>query len=194
MRRLLAVLLTVAALRTHAATVHNDDSCDIATLPAATLLVPYFEVDVFNEPSRAKTTLFTITNTSPRAQIAAACRTYQRNAGGGNDLPMEIAQVIRFDEHENVSLLNPPCLSLCVTYRTWLPPTSRTAVSTTLYPAAPYQTSDAGGWMYLDLNRRDPAARATQNWVTVSMAAEGRFQTLSDATPLANGCTPHVNP
>lgn len=39
----LLLLLTVAA---HAATVDNDDSCDIALLPAATLLLPYFEADL----------------------------------------------------------------------------------------------------------------------------------------------------
>jgi hypothetical protein len=41
-------------------TTNNDDSCDIATLPAATLLLPYFEVDVDN--FTGQTTLFTVTN------------------------------------------------------------------------------------------------------------------------------------
>jgi hypothetical protein len=51
-------------------TTNNDDSCDISTAPAATLLLPYFEVD-FNSPqSTARTTLFTITNVSARPQIA----------------------------------------------------------------------------------------------------------------------------
>jgi hypothetical protein len=45
----------------------NDDSCDIALLPAATLLLPYFEVDVEHH---TRTTLFTITNVAPREQIA----------------------------------------------------------------------------------------------------------------------------
>jgi hypothetical protein len=51
-------------------TTNNDDSCDIGVTPAATLLLPYFEVD-FNSPqTTAQTTLFTITNTSYLPQIA----------------------------------------------------------------------------------------------------------------------------
>ncbi len=51
-------------------TTNNDDTCDIGTAPAATLLLPYFEVD-FNAPqTSARTTLFTITNVSHLPQIA----------------------------------------------------------------------------------------------------------------------------
>src|SRR5205814_2900547 len=49
---------------------NNDDSCDIAVLPAATLLLPYFEVDLGAPPSKARTTLFTVQNTTPTPQIA----------------------------------------------------------------------------------------------------------------------------
>src|SRR5215213_9112386 len=53
------------------ATTNNNDSCDIGTTPAATLLLPYFEVDVNNtNRATAQTTLFTITNTSSFPQIA----------------------------------------------------------------------------------------------------------------------------
>ncbi|HEV7486268.1 MAG TPA: hypothetical protein VGQ65_11345 [Thermoanaerobaculia bacterium] len=48
-------------------TTNNDDSCDIGVAPAATLLLPYFEVDVAN---RTQDTLFTITNVSRFPQIA----------------------------------------------------------------------------------------------------------------------------
>jgi hypothetical protein len=48
-------------------TTNNDDSCDISVAPAATLLLPYFEVDTVN---RTTTTLFTITNVSRLPQIA----------------------------------------------------------------------------------------------------------------------------
>ena len=61
---LLALLLAIAA---DAATVHNDDSCDIAVLPAATLLLPYFEVDL--DDDRGETTLFTVTNVTNVDQI-----------------------------------------------------------------------------------------------------------------------------
>lgn len=48
-------------------TTNNDDSCDIGVAPAATLLLPYFEVDTVN---RTQDTLFTITNVSRFSQIA----------------------------------------------------------------------------------------------------------------------------
>lgn len=51
-------------------TTNNDDACDISTAPAATLLLPYFEVDFNSNQSVARTTLFTITNTSALPQIA----------------------------------------------------------------------------------------------------------------------------
>ncbi|HEX6087882.1 MAG TPA: hypothetical protein VF266_25340 [Thermoanaerobaculia bacterium] len=46
----------------------GDDSCDLALLPAATLLVPHFRVDL--EPARSETTLFSVTNTSGEERIA----------------------------------------------------------------------------------------------------------------------------
>jgi len=51
-------------------TTNNDDSCDIGNAPAATLLLPYFEVDVNSPQASAQTTLFTVTNVSRFPQIA----------------------------------------------------------------------------------------------------------------------------
>jgi hypothetical protein len=48
-------------------TTNNDDSCDIGVVPAATLLLPYFEVET---SARAVDTFFTITNVSRLPQIA----------------------------------------------------------------------------------------------------------------------------
>lgn len=48
-------------------TTNNDDSCDIAVTPAATLLLPYFEVET---ASRSVDTFFTIVNTGYLPQIA----------------------------------------------------------------------------------------------------------------------------
>lgn len=48
-------------------TTNNDDSCDISVAPAATLLLPYFEVET---ATRNTDTFFTITNTSRLPQIA----------------------------------------------------------------------------------------------------------------------------
>jgi hypothetical protein len=49
-------------------TTNNNDSCDIALLPAATLLLPYFEVDLTSQ--FGETAIFTVTNVSPEEQIA----------------------------------------------------------------------------------------------------------------------------
>ena len=61
----LAVLLVATA-----ALADNDDTCDIGHAPAATLLLPYFEVDFLSPQQYARTTLFTIQNTSAMPQIA----------------------------------------------------------------------------------------------------------------------------
>ncbi|MGA8808213.1 MAG: hypothetical protein WB973_10080 [Thermoanaerobaculia bacterium] len=61
---LLTVLVTVSA---SAGVADNDATCDIKVGPAATLLLPYFEVDLQNGE---QTTLFTITNVSRYSQIA----------------------------------------------------------------------------------------------------------------------------
>lgn len=52
------------------ATRSNDDSCDIGVAPAATLLLPLFEVEIDAPASTARTTLFTITNVTAQPQIA----------------------------------------------------------------------------------------------------------------------------
>src|SRR5215212_7768810 len=69
-RRLLflASLLLLPFTAAAAPTNDNDDSCDIALLPAATLLLPYFEVDLKN--ATGVTTLFTITNVTNLDRIA----------------------------------------------------------------------------------------------------------------------------
>jgi hypothetical protein len=61
----LTVLVTISA---SAGVVDNDATCDIKVGPAATLLLPYFEVDLTAKGDQ--TTLFTITNVSRYSQIA----------------------------------------------------------------------------------------------------------------------------
>ncbi len=76
LRSLLPVAVLLFAITAHAArydvggprSTNNDDSCDIADLPAATLLLPYFEVDLQN--INGETTLFTVTNVTEFPQIA----------------------------------------------------------------------------------------------------------------------------
>jgi hypothetical protein len=63
-----AILISTAALAAVPSSINNDDSCDVKVGPAATLLLPYFEVDVAGTSGR--TTLFTITNVTRYPQIA----------------------------------------------------------------------------------------------------------------------------
>ena len=66
----LLVLLLLLATPVLATTTRNDDSCDIGLFPAATLLLPYFEVDFNSRTDVGETTIFTLTNTSPLPQAA----------------------------------------------------------------------------------------------------------------------------
>ena len=66
---LLVVLLATLASPLFAASTFNDDSCDIAVAPAATLLLPHFEVDLSERPGEGRTTVFNIINVSPYPQI-----------------------------------------------------------------------------------------------------------------------------
>ncbi len=69
MVKTLRILLSLSlAWTASAATTHNDDSCEIGVAPAATLLLPYFEVDL-DDPN-GETTIFTITNTTKLDRIA----------------------------------------------------------------------------------------------------------------------------
>ncbi len=100
---------------------------------------------------------------------------------------MTIADVARFDEHENATVV-----SVCGTPCT-LPGTSSTASvpasNTTFLP--PFSTSgDVGGWFYLNLDNRRMTGRASQNWATTSMFAGPTYATEAMVTVLGNGCSP----
>ena len=69
---LFALPLSAATFTSNAPhTTNNDDSCDIGLYPAATLLVPYFEVDINGAPGSGQTTIITVTNTSHLPQAFA---------------------------------------------------------------------------------------------------------------------------
>lgn len=124
----------------------------------------------------------------------ASCANYKENTGSA----MKSAEIVRFDEHENPTSFDNAIIIDPVTPRPPFPPASSTPASAANFP--PLSTSgDLGGFLYLNLNNVTPSsnastkpgtAHATQNWVVVSMTAQGRFQTAFDATPLANGCSP----
>src|SRR3954451_20798727 len=64
----LALFTILAAVSASAGVADNDATCDIKVGSAATLLLPYFEIDL--QAADAQTTLFTITNVSRYSQIA----------------------------------------------------------------------------------------------------------------------------
>ena len=73
----------------------------------------------------------------------------------------------------------------------------RADVNAGIFPTDFSGTADLGGWMYMNLDNGGSSAYSagrpvgtSQNWVTVSMAAEGRYNVLFDATRLGNGCSP----
>jgi hypothetical protein len=120
-----------------------------------------------------------------------------------------IAEVVRFDEAENPTILNSGCrVSPCQTTIGTLPETSRSStLDTGLYPP-PSGSGNVGGWMYLNLDNdptgsaiaeypalNGPSAplygrlRPSQNWVVVEMSSEGRYRVDFDAAFLGNGCT-----
>jgi len=70
-RHITAILLTLAISQAVLAqTRNNDDSCDITVAPAATLLLPLFEVNLDAAPGAGETTIFTVTNVTAAPQIA----------------------------------------------------------------------------------------------------------------------------
>jgi hypothetical protein len=64
MRFVLALLIAFPAF---AATIHNDDSCDIGNYPAATLLLPHFRVETARHDAD---TLFSVVNVSDQPRLA----------------------------------------------------------------------------------------------------------------------------
>ncbi|MEA2327938.1 MAG: hypothetical protein QOE68_2897 [Thermoanaerobaculia bacterium] len=124
---------------------------------------------------------------------------------------MAVAEIVRFDEHENPSTLGSDSL----VSHPRLPATSSTSSSSPSYPAT--VSSDAGGWFYLNLNNGGSTTysanhnglapvgstttagpRPSQNWVTVTMfGSQGGGNRLTaefDASALGNGCSPAAFP
>ena len=73
MKHALTLLLCLCAASLSAQTTYstdNNSSCDIGYYPAATLLLPYFEVDINAQVTTALSTVVTVVNTSKQPQIA----------------------------------------------------------------------------------------------------------------------------
>jgi hypothetical protein len=96
---------------------------------------------------------------------------------------MVVSGLVRFDEDENAVAGE----GIAVT----LPSTSRPLASSGIFPPNP--GGAVAGWMYMNLHNEESEI-ASQNWVIVSMAAEGRYSLDFDVPALANGCTPVAPP
>jgi hypothetical protein len=106
-----------------------------------------------------------------------------------------VVELVRFDEQENPTTFTPGrIISPLPTVPLSRPETSRTSIADPFFP--PNSTSAVAGWMYLNLddpgNTNAPGLMATQNWVIVSMRADGRYSVDFDAAWLGNGCSPAV--
>jgi len=86
---------------------------------------------------------------------------------------MTVAEIIRFDEHENPFTLGGFVNCTCFFPPTTLPATSSTASSSTLFPAM--LTPDIGGWLYLNLNNGGSTTYSvTRNIGGVRLPTNGR--------------------
>ncbi|MCU1348883.1 MAG: hypothetical protein JWO56_1913, partial [Acidobacteria bacterium] len=138
-----------------------------------------------------------------RTPSGAACATYQTANSA-----MPIADLVRFDEHENPTTVSTGIIILFPPLVITLPAASSSPTSGFIFPPAS-SSGDVGGWMYLNLNNggsteysaapgRDfktgttttIGPRQSQNWVITSMFAEGRYSVDFDAMSLGNGCSP----
>jgi hypothetical protein len=128
------------------------------------------------------------------------CTTGATGAIQNSSLPF--TEFVKFDEHENANVAGSGIIISPAPPGQGLPETSSNSVAGGTFPLQPSAASDVAGWTYLNLNtqlmtRTAPAAlagtaRASQNWVIVSMFAEGRFSVDFDAAWLGNGCSAPV--
>jgi len=104
-----------------------------------------------------------------------------------------ITEFVRFDEEENPTTFTPgEIISPAPVGGVSLPESSRTAVTDSIFP--PNTEGAVAGWLYMNLDSgtsaNPPAGIASQNWVIVSMAADGKYSVDFDAAWLGNGCSP----
>jgi len=93
--------------------------------------------------------------------------------------------IVRYDEYENPTIGSESQV---------LPVAVSAATSSSTFP--PRGGFSVSGWIFLDLDNHAgvgasspySSPRASQNWVTIHMRAEGRFGVDYDATALGNGC------
>lgn len=139
-------------------------------------------------------------------QTIGACSSGATGAVNNSSLPF--TEFVKFDEHENASTATGGTIISPAPPAAGLPESSSTAVSGAVFPSQPSAAGDISGWTYLNLDNQLRGAltntatysrdnvtatagtpRPSQNWVIVSMFAEGRFSVDFDAAWLGNGCS-----
>lgn len=157
--------------------------------------------------------------------LSTSYRVWREGVTGGSNSPvptscltasdnsaLTIAEVVRFDEHENPSVyVGGGSVSPSTPAGVTLPETSNTPVTSTTFPNHTTVAGDVGGWMYLNLALTGAQAaalspantalygaavynpRPSQNWVVVAMSGSGpsagAYSVDFDAAWLGNGCS-----
>jgi hypothetical protein len=106
---------------------------------------------------------------------------------------MNLPDIVRFDDEENATISYPDCVITCPEFFWDVPSVRRIEVDTSGAYLPPNPDGAISGWMYFNLHNergQPPDDIATQGWVVVSMAAEGRFSADFDAAFLGSGCSP----
>lgn len=105
---------------------------------------------------------------------------------------IEVAESVVFDENENgEGVKAPECNFLCIPNGEIVTPTtSRLSIQpgSEVFPQNLLGTTLAG-WLYLNLDDRNQENGAHQNWIVVSMRAQGRYSGDMDGIALGNGCS-----
>jgi hypothetical protein len=104
----------------------------------------------------------------------------------------QVTEFVTFDEEENAVGAAPEegPVSPPITNQFTLPETSMNQIGDGL--TFPEFEDEVAGWIYMNLDNDAGDDIASQNWVIVSMRAEGRYSVDFDAAWLGNGCSPQA--
>jgi hypothetical protein len=102
-----------------------------------------------------------------------------------------VADSVMFDENENAEgiILQENCEPIPCTNVHLLPATRDVSIADTDVFPHTFGFTRTAGWLYLNLDDGNSQNGAHQNWVVISMSAEGRYSGAMDAPALGNGCS-----
>jgi hypothetical protein len=162
------------------ASAKYDRSVDRRQPLPAIFAVRYLQTTSDRNPSEFKTQMQIWREGTTGAN--ATCSSYVLNSQNA------ITDNIRFDEWENSFDFGSGVLIGLPFGQPTLAATSSIATTSAKFPQNP-ATASPGGWLYINASHAGFGTRGSQNWITITMSAEGRYGTTFDATPLANGCS-----